>query len=120
MTAVKDKLEKLCRELQKENKKLKEDNRRLHETETRMREELHERLEGMMGDVQGFVEQKESPETLPQNLELDDLCVFCHISFPPPETAFASPEPQDIFLLPPTNHLWLPLLYTFFHEAIIH
>ena len=93
MTTVKEKLEKLCRELQKENKKLKvslgatgscsglllimsllqDDNKRLCETETTMREELHDRLEGMVLDVQEYIDQKENPESLPANMESDEL-----------------------------------------------
>lgn len=38
-----------------------------------MREDLHNRLEGMVHDVQGFVTSKESPESLPSNVESDDL-----------------------------------------------
>lgn len=50
-----------------------DDNKRLSETETRMREELHERLEGMVLDVQELIEQKENPESIPVNVESDEL-----------------------------------------------
>ena len=73
MTSQKERLEKLCREMQKDNKKLKDENRRLAETETKMREDLHERLENMVLDVQEFVEQKENPENTPANVETDEL-----------------------------------------------
>ncbi|KAI9652494.1 MAG: hypothetical protein M1831_006763 [Alyxoria varia] len=73
LNTVKDKLEKLCRELQKENKKLKDDNRRLGETETRMRNELHERLEGMVSDVKYFMDQVERPENVSANADSDEL-----------------------------------------------
>ncbi|KAI9718323.1 MAG: hypothetical protein M1828_006725 [Chrysothrix sp. TS-e1954] len=72
VNVVKDKLEKLCRELQKDNKKLQEDAKRLEETESQMREQLHDRLESMVDDVQEVIAQKESPETLPANVEADE------------------------------------------------
>jgi len=38
-----------------------------------MREDLHDRLEGMVLDVQELIDQKENPETLPANIESDEL-----------------------------------------------
>jgi len=38
-----------------------------------MREELHRRLEGMVYDVQELIDQKENPESLPANMEQDEL-----------------------------------------------
>lgn len=73
MTTAKEKLEKLCREMQKDNKKLKDENRRLGDTESRMREELHERLESMVIDVDDFIALKENPEMSPANVDSDDL-----------------------------------------------
>ena len=73
MTSQKERLEKLCREMQKDNKKLKDENRRLGETETNMRNELHDRLEGLVYNVQEAVEQKENPENHPANMETDEL-----------------------------------------------
>ena len=73
MTSQKERLEKLCREMQKDNKKLKDENRKISDHETKMREELHERLEGMVADVQEVVDQRESPENIPANLESDEL-----------------------------------------------
>lgn len=49
-----------------------DDNRRMTETEARMRDELHERLEGMVTDVQEFIDQKEHPESVPAH-ESDEL-----------------------------------------------
>lgn len=40
-----------------------------------MREELHERLESMVADVQALIEEKENPESIPANMESDELCV---------------------------------------------
>ena len=38
-----------------------------------MREELHQRLEGMVDEVQTFIDQTDNPESSPANLELDEL-----------------------------------------------
>lgn len=38
-----------------------------------MREELHQRLEGMVSEVQEFIDLKEHPENQPANLETDEL-----------------------------------------------
>lgn len=38
-----------------------------------MREELHERLECMVEDVQALIEERENPESIPANLESDEL-----------------------------------------------
>lgn len=38
-----------------------------------MREELHARLEGMVLDVQQFIEEKENPENVPANIENDEM-----------------------------------------------
>lgn len=73
MTTTKEKMEKLCRELQKEAKKLKDENRHLTETESRQREDLRDRLEGMVLDVQAFIDHKENPESIPANIESDEL-----------------------------------------------
>lgn len=38
-----------------------------------MREELHDRLEGMVLDVQELIESQENPENSPANAESDEL-----------------------------------------------
>jgi len=40
-----------------------------------MREELHERLEGMVLDVQDLIDSQENPENSPANAESDELYV---------------------------------------------
>ena len=72
-TSQKDRLEKLCREMQKENKKLKDENRRIGESESKMREELQGRLDSMAADIQDVIDQKENPENIPTNMEYDEL-----------------------------------------------
>lgn len=42
-----------------------------------MREELHERLEGMVLDVQDLIDSQENPENSPANAESDELYVLC-------------------------------------------
>jgi len=41
-----------------------------------MREELHERLEGMVLDVQDLIDSQENPENSPANAESDELYVL--------------------------------------------
>ncbi len=72
---MKDKLEKLCRELTKENKKLKDENKKLEETEKRARENINERLDQMLYDVQEVMNSKTSTHSENLHLELDELCV---------------------------------------------
>ncbi|KAL9085671.1 MAG: hypothetical protein Q9159_004548 [Coniocarpon cinnabarinum] len=73
MTSQKDRLEKLCREMQKDNKKLKDEHRALSENETKLREELHKRLEGLAFDVKDLIDHNENPESTPANIESDEL-----------------------------------------------
>ncbi|KIW61921.1 hypothetical protein PV05_01988 [Exophiala xenobiotica] len=70
---MKDKLEKLCRELTKENKKLKDENKKLEETEKRARENINERLDQMLYDVQEVMNSKTSTHSENLHLELDEL-----------------------------------------------
>lgn len=52
---------------------MQDDNKRIYDNETRMREELHQKLEGMWGDVQDVIDQVENPENTPANIEQDEL-----------------------------------------------
>ncbi|KIW82963.1 hypothetical protein Z517_02206 [Fonsecaea pedrosoi CBS 271.37] len=72
-TTMKDKLEKLCRELTKENKKLKDDNKKLEETEKQARESINERLDQMLYDVQEAMNTKTGAHPEYLHLELDEL-----------------------------------------------
>jgi chromosome segregation ATPase len=71
--AMKDKLEKLCRELTRENKKLKEDNKKLEETEKQARENINERLDQMLYEVQDAMNSKNTSHSENLHLELDEL-----------------------------------------------
>ncbi|KAH0556071.1 hypothetical protein GP486_005991 [Trichoglossum hirsutum] len=70
---IKDKLEKLCRELQKENKKIKEEQKRLEETEKRQRVALAAKLDGMATEVNDVVGQQEDAGLYRLNIETDEL-----------------------------------------------
>lgn len=71
--AMKDKLEKLSRELTRENKKLKEDLRDEKETGSDRNEELHRKLENMVLDVEEVVSDRRAPERQSAELEQDKL-----------------------------------------------
>lgn len=89
---MKDKLEKLCRELTKENKKVKvssralrlstdywlmetiqDENKRLDDTEKRACGLVNERLDSLLFDVQDVMNAKGSSQTENLNVELDEL-----------------------------------------------
>ena len=73
---MKDKLEKLCRELTKDNKKIKDENKRLEVSERAARETINERLDSMLYDVQEIMNSKGTSH--PENLHLtaDEVYVF--------------------------------------------
>ena len=71
--SMKEKLEKLCRELQKENKKMKDEHKRLEETEKRERVQLNARFEGVLTDVRDVIAQKEEPKRQTLDIEMDEL-----------------------------------------------
>ncbi|KAH7062102.1 myosin-like coiled-coil protein-domain-containing protein [Macrophomina phaseolina] len=73
MTTLKERLEKMSRDLTKENKKLKEENVQREATESRHREELHYRLERMVLDVEDVINSKENPEPQQVDTDLDRL-----------------------------------------------
>ncbi|KAL9618350.1 MAG: hypothetical protein Q9160_006932 [Pyrenula sp. 1 TL-2023] len=93
--AVRDKLEKLCRELTKETRKLKacitftilllssnkmiqEDNKKLEETEKKAHGFVNEQLDTLLYDVQELMASKSSSQAENLYTELDDLYVTCH------------------------------------------
>ncbi|KAF2141833.1 uncharacterized protein K452DRAFT_308888 [Aplosporella prunicola CBS 121167] len=73
MTTLKERLEKMSRDLTKENKKLKEENIQRDQQESRHREELHDRLERMILDVEEAIMLKENPEPQPVDMDADKL-----------------------------------------------
>ena len=76
-TTMKEKLEKLSRELTKENKKLKEDLRDVKEQATEKNDELHRRLEQMVDEVEEVVGDRKAPERSEIDLEQDKMYVLC-------------------------------------------
>ncbi|KAI9724483.1 MAG: hypothetical protein M1812_000551 [Candelaria pacifica] len=70
---MKEKLEKLARDLQKDNKKMKDEHKRWEDNEKKSRAELNHKLEEMGWEVHDVVLQKENPESQKINMELDDL-----------------------------------------------
>jgi hypothetical protein len=73
---MKDKLDKLSRDFAKENKKLKDELHKLETSESTARQELHDRLEYLLKDVDECIAAQTQPE--PQNqadVELDELYV---------------------------------------------
>ncbi|EER25915.1 hypothetical protein D8B26_008239 [Coccidioides posadasii str. Silveira] len=69
---MKDKLEKLCRELTKENKKVKDENKRLEDTERRARGIVNERLDSLLFDIQDVMAQKGNPRVEKMDIDLDE------------------------------------------------
>ncbi|KAL8714660.1 MAG: hypothetical protein Q9220_001609 [cf. Caloplaca sp. 1 TL-2023] len=71
--SMKEKLEKLCRELTRENKKVKEENKKIEENEKRSRELQGERIEEVLWVVDEAVDQRENPENTKFNMETDEV-----------------------------------------------
>jgi DNA repair exonuclease SbcCD ATPase subunit len=71
--SMREKLEKLSRELTRENKKLKEDLHTERETGSDRNEELHRKLENLVLDVEEVVSDRRAPERQGQEMEQDKL-----------------------------------------------
>ncbi|EPS30677.1 hypothetical protein PDE_05629 [Penicillium oxalicum 114-2] len=69
---MKDKLEKLCRELTKENKKVKDENKKLEDTEKKARLIVNERLDSLLYDIQDVMSAKGNPRNEKVDVDLDD------------------------------------------------
>ncbi|EAU34480.1 conserved hypothetical protein [Aspergillus terreus NIH2624] len=69
---MKDKLEKLCRELTKENKKVKDENKKLEETEKKARLIVNERLDSLLYDIQDVMAAKGNPRSEKLDIDLDE------------------------------------------------
>ncbi|KAI1913167.1 hypothetical protein LOZ61_002934 [Ophidiomyces ophidiicola] len=69
---MKDKLEKLCRELTKENKKVKDENKRLEDTERRARGIVNDRLDSLLFDIQDVMAQKGNARVEKVDVDLDE------------------------------------------------
>ena len=105
--SMKEKLEKLCRELQRDNKKLKvsldvklfswthlltsysqDEQKKIEDSERRSREDFSDRTESLFWDVNDNVERIENPDSQKSNVEVDELWVtpLCVQSFLPRDT----------------------------------
>lgn len=74
VTTMKDKLDKLSRDFAKENKKLKDELHKMESTESTAREELHQRLDDLVADVDHCIAaQHHSEPQNPADVELDEL-----------------------------------------------
>ncbi|KAJ5096080.1 hypothetical protein NUU61_005436 [Penicillium alfredii] len=69
---MKDKLEKLCRELTKENKKVKDDNKKLDDTEQKARVIVNERLDSLLFDIEDVMAANGNPRSEKGDVDLDD------------------------------------------------
>ncbi|KAL1974298.1 hypothetical protein VTN31DRAFT_4502 [Thermomyces dupontii] len=69
---MKDKLEKLCRELTKENKKVKDENKRLEENEKKARQIVNERLDSLLYDIQEVMASKGNPKNEKTDVDMDE------------------------------------------------
>ncbi|KAJ6017900.1 hypothetical protein N7451_001279 [Penicillium sp. IBT 35674x] len=69
---MKDKLEKLCRELTKENKKVKDENKKLDDTEKKARLIVNERLDSLLYDIQDVMAAKGNPRNEKVDTDLDE------------------------------------------------
>ncbi|CAG8090335.1 unnamed protein product [Penicillium salamii] len=78
---MKDKLEKLCRELTKENKKVKDmsaktarqdENKKLEDTEKKARLIVNERLDSLLYDIQDVMAAKGNPRSEKVDVDMDE------------------------------------------------
>ncbi|KAI1438869.1 myosin-like coiled-coil protein-domain-containing protein [Xylaria sp. CBS 124048] len=70
---LKEKLEKLCRELQKENNKLKNEHRALNDSHDRLKTSSDERLKKVLETLEGFQEEKDNPRKQVVYMKADEL-----------------------------------------------
>ncbi|KAF4629896.1 hypothetical protein G7Y89_g8244 [Cudoniella acicularis] len=74
-TGMKQKLETLCRELQKENNRLKGENRELQNAEKSNHESWDDKYSKLLWQLQGQQEAKDHPQAQIVNIEVEDLFV---------------------------------------------
>ncbi|KAI9742231.1 MAG: hypothetical protein M1818_004131 [Claussenomyces sp. TS43310] len=71
--SLREKLEKLCRELQRENNRLKSENKTLQDAEKQNHEGWDARYEDMLWQLQDYQEEKDHPQAQVVNIEVDEL-----------------------------------------------
>ncbi|KUJ15534.1 uncharacterized protein LY89DRAFT_588557 [Mollisia scopiformis] len=72
-TSLREKLEKLCRELQKENNRLKNENKTLQDTEKENHAGWDEKFKQVLWQLQDYQEAKDHPQAQVVNIEMDEL-----------------------------------------------
>ncbi|KAI2463454.1 myosin-like coiled-coil protein-domain-containing protein [Annulohypoxylon bovei var. microspora] len=71
--SLKEKLEKLCRELQKENNKLKNEHRTLNDTHDRLKLSADERFRKLLETLEGYQEEKDNPRKQVVYMKAEEL-----------------------------------------------
>ncbi|KAK4127888.1 hypothetical protein N657DRAFT_234219 [Parathielavia appendiculata] len=71
--SLKEKLEKLCRELQKENNKLKNENKTLSDTQVRSQNTWDERYSGLLRRMDDYQEEKDNPRKQVVDMKVEEL-----------------------------------------------
>ncbi|KID91897.1 Taxilin [Metarhizium guizhouense ARSEF 977] len=70
---LKEKLEKLCRELQRDNNKMKNENKELQTTQKRNNVSWDEKFSTVLSKLEGYQEEKDTPRKQVVDMEVDEL-----------------------------------------------
>ncbi|KAM0374855.1 hypothetical protein ACHAO7_002807 [Fusarium culmorum] len=70
---LKEKLEKLCRELQRDNNKMKNENKELQTTQKRNNTHWDEKYATLLSKLEGYQEEKDTPKKQVVDMEVDEL-----------------------------------------------
>lgn len=70
---LKEKLEKLCRELQRDNNKMKNENKELQTTQKRNNTHWDEKYATLLTKLEGYQEEKDTPKKQVVDMEVDEL-----------------------------------------------
>ncbi|GFP55557.1 hypothetical protein ACSS6W_009096 [Trichoderma asperelloides] len=70
---LKEKLEKLCRELQRDNNKMKNENKELQSTQKRNNAAWDEKFASLLSKLEGYQEEKDTPKKQVVDMEMDEL-----------------------------------------------
>ncbi|KAJ4070793.1 hypothetical protein NW753_001658 [Fusarium oxysporum] len=70
---LKEKLEKLCRELQRDNNKMKNENKELQTTQKRNNAHWDEKYATLLTKLDGYQEEKDTPKKQVVDMEVDEL-----------------------------------------------
>ncbi|KAI0124175.1 myosin-like coiled-coil protein-domain-containing protein [Xylariales sp. AK1849] len=72
-TSLKQKLETLCRELQKENNKLKSDHRSLQDSHAKLKKDSDKRFEDVFKTLEGYQDEKDNPRKQVMNIKVEEV-----------------------------------------------